>query len=833
MRTEFKKIVFMTTLILFATLISTSYVSAEVTKWEQPPDRTPNGMDMRFSKKGTSFRMLADDFNCTTTGPITKVKLWGSWKGDIKASINRIHLAIRSDVPIGPNNPSFSKPGQVLWSSDFDSTHYTETLDTNLAPYYEWWWDPNSSPIQNGDQKIWMYEISIDPCSAFTQQGTPANPIIYWLNVYADINTIPAASQFGWKTSTMHWNDDAVRSIHSNGPPWYELRYPPQHPYYSLPRDQNSIDLAFAIITGTTEPNVEPNYPNAKWLQPPDLSENGVDVMASENPTLDNLILADDFDCNKTTKITDITIWGSWKDDYLPYGNPNDVSFTLSIHSDGHNPVGYSQPNDVLWYKTLMPSEVSIQKSQINEWWYNPHYVNYYFPGDHVCWKYVFHIPEANAFCQKGTPTHPVVYWLDVQAHPFDTTAQFGWKSSTKHWNDGSVITVGSEPYWGIWDRLVYPTGHPWYPQPIDLAFAIDGNKPCEPEDPNLKYLQPPDLTETGVDARFDRSDSIIRTLADDFPCTSKGRITGVKLWGSWLNDFKGNVRQIHLSIHTDIPASQSPTGYSMPGPLLWQRDIAPKDFNEYLQADILPYYESWWDPYTNFFQTLGDHKVWRYEIRIPWDYAFEQQGDPNYPKVYWLDAWAILDPNIPTSQFGWKSSRTHWNDDAVWNDGTNWLEMRYPQGHPYYPQSMDLAFEIRTQKECMKTTACGYPPGPIGQGYINWIAGGKPGCWCYIWQQWGDVDGKEQGAGITLKRIGSVDLSLFAPCYNKKRALINGTACMCADLDHLDQGAGITLKAIGNVDLAILSANFNKKTVALPNPPPYAGDYNYWITPP
>jgi hypothetical protein len=134
---------------------------------------------------------------------------------------------------------------------------------------------------------------------------------------------------------------------------------------------------------------------------------------------------------------------------------------------------------------------------------------------------------------------------------------------------------------------------------------------------------------------------------------------------------------------------------------------------------------------------------------------------------------------------------------------------------------------------ECMKSTARGYPPGSIGEGYNNWVNGGKPDCWCYQFQQLGDCDGKEQGSGMTRNRIGSVDLSLFSMCYGKKRTQINGTPCMCADLDHRDQGIGPALKAVSSVDLAILASNYGRRTVQLPNPPPYAADYYYWTTPP
>jgi len=456
----------------------------EVTKWEQLPNMTDYGMDVRCDRRDGTNRVLADDFLCEQTGPITKVRLWGSWKNDSKGQIKTIHLSIHSDDPVGiggtdPTN-IYSKPDQLLWSGDFNAPHFTETLFYDLTPDFEWWWQPGSPPIMNGDHRIWQYEIPIDPCAAFIQQGSPSNPIIYWLDAYVliDNSNSPPDANFGWKVSgeTSHRLDDAVWST-NDGNTWTEMLYPPPHPMAGI-----SVDLAFAIIMGQPEPN-EPNEPTdtKRWLQSPDLSEYGVDVRATEP-----LILADDFECNKSTRITDITVWGSWKFDILPPCGPNDVNFTLSIHSDipaSQSKTGYSMPNDVLWHRDFLAGtyEVSIEQEQIYEGWWDPHIDWYVFPGDQVCWKYVFHIPKTEAFCQRGEPNKPIVYWLDVQACPNDVSggAQFGWKSSINHWNDGAVWTMGSEPYVGTWNKLMYPSQHPLYPQPIDLAFAIDGNIPC------------------------------------------------------------------------------------------------------------------------------------------------------------------------------------------------------------------------------------------------------------------------------------------------------------------------------------------------------------------
>ncbi|MBM3308588.1 MAG: hypothetical protein FJY74_09710, partial [Candidatus Eisenbacteria bacterium] len=80
------------------------------------------------------------------------------------------------------------------------------------------------------------------------------------------------------------------------------------------------------------------------------------------------------------------------------------------------------------------------------------------------------------------------------------------------------------------------------------------------------KWVQYPDLTPMGADVNA----SMPYLLADDFPCIETGPITDIHIWGSWYHDlppFEDPERVIFtLSIHKDIPAWQSPTGYSMPG---------------------------------------------------------------------------------------------------------------------------------------------------------------------------------------------------------------------------------------------------------------------------
>ncbi|MHC4498655.1 MAG: DUF7901 domain-containing protein, partial [Planctomycetota bacterium] len=230
-----------------------------VTKWVQLPDLTREGIDIRMDREPFNIRRtLADDFLCTETGLITCVRFWGSWFDDrtaspYKGTLQTIHLSIHSDVPAGTEPCyTFSHAGELLWEEEFDDTSFTETLYAELCPGVppcnaEGFWDPSDTPndppyTPNADDRIWLYTVSIPPSDAFEQLGTPADPIVYWLDIYVEIVPDGIKRKFGWKTSPDNWNDDAVRDY--DGINWAELIYPTGHPF-----DGNSIDLAFELFT--------------------------------------------------------------------------------------------------------------------------------------------------------------------------------------------------------------------------------------------------------------------------------------------------------------------------------------------------------------------------------------------------------------------------------------------------------------------------------------------------------------------------------------------------------------------------------------------------------
>ena len=84
---------------------------------------------------------------------------------------------------------------------------------------------------------------------------------------------------------------------------------------------------------------------------------NGTDVAIYNDTTGEQQPIADDWLCTETDSVTDIHIWGSWKND----SKGEIESFNVSIWSDfpdndgpGYN---YSHPNESLWQHTFSEDE--------------------------------------------------------------------------------------------------------------------------------------------------------------------------------------------------------------------------------------------------------------------------------------------------------------------------------------------------------------------------------------------------------------------------------------------------------------------------------------------
>jgi len=252
-----------------------------------------------------------------------------------------------------------------------------------------------------------------------------------------------------------------------------------------------------------------------------------------------------------------------------------------------------------------------------------------------------------------------------------------------------------------------------------DCDGVRDCNDPDCATDPAcldvVKWVQLPDLEFTGTDVYAMRGEPGPIILADDFECRTTGPITEIAFWGSWYRDIFPHGDPIfvgfHLSFHDDIPASESPTGYSMPGRLLWEWEFPigaciMEEFTPVPQEGFM------WPP--DQYDPFGDTVVVKYRCFLDDSNYFWQLGTPEFPRVYWLDVQALTDdPNVT---FGWKTSIDHWNDDAVWAVGPPldveppWYELIYPPGHLWAGTSIDLAFELVGREESPPIGACCLP---------------------------------------------------------------------------------------------------------------------------
>jgi len=165
---------------------------------------------------------------------------------------------------------------------------------------------------------------------------------------------------------------------------------------------------------------------------------------------------------------------------------------------------------------------------------------------------------------------------------------------------------------------------------------------------------------------------------ADDWQCSETGWVTDIHFWGSWKNDDfppGGEMPQFALFILRNIPADID-TPWSRPGEVLWEwwGEIPGTPFDP-------PTYEGWYDPITDS-SFCNDHtSYWRYDFFVndptmpPADSFFQYQDS-----IYWL---AVATTNInPPYQWGWKNSRDHFMDDAVYSDDPYqgpWFEMYEP----------------------------------------------------------------------------------------------------------------------------------------------------------
>src|SRR5579859_1304159 len=100
-------------------------------KWLQPPDFSDPYNSLLLTT--ASPYVLGDDFPCTNSGPITDIRLWGSFfnANDLYLGDLAFTFTIWSDAPSG----SSRQPGNALWTQTFQPSQYNWCIVTNTFSY--------------------------------------------------------------------------------------------------------------------------------------------------------------------------------------------------------------------------------------------------------------------------------------------------------------------------------------------------------------------------------------------------------------------------------------------------------------------------------------------------------------------------------------------------------------------------------------------------------------------------------------------------------------------------------------------------------------------------
>ena len=247
-------VVAMMAVVLLAVPAMADWDEAQPAKWVQMPAVGPNdwGMNVlastvwwedQFGNPIPVQKVLADDFECTETGPITDIHIWGSWLDDF------FPYDEAGGIGPDPKNVAFKlsihKDDPAYAGTDFSRPILPAEWEVTVLPSaVRWWadsyedfWDPNLNEVIGHDTQVYQYNFFFDEAEAYWQEGTPDAPVIYWLNVTA--MPFSEDATFGWKTSHDHWKDDAV--YWDEGP-------------FGLTDPQEMFDLRPVVGDGITNP---------------------------------------------------------------------------------------------------------------------------------------------------------------------------------------------------------------------------------------------------------------------------------------------------------------------------------------------------------------------------------------------------------------------------------------------------------------------------------------------------------------------------------------------------------------------------------------------------
>jgi hypothetical protein len=431
-------------------------------KWSQPPlELNPLlsniiycGWDEKSFNVDTNpagqWKIVADDFRCIGSMPITSIHWWGSYYGWEMEGLPPQAPPIAWKISFWTNSPPdgvhpYSRPNILINDLNIPAGRVTET-QVAQDQYFSYY--PNDT--------CFKYTLNLEPNEIFRQNDFNEQTIdnIYWISITAvyDLSQPnPPYYPWGWKSRAKHWMDDSVTfNIPFEPMPGFGI-----DPIFITPIVDpvfgESFDMSFEFDT-------DPNY--IKWEQPfTGIRDwpNYEDVISQASaiggePVITNLV-ADDWRCLRRTPITAAVWWGSYIGyNYRPCEPPQMAQpikpdyFLLNMWTDiaANDPcnlLAYSHPGRKIWeYRAYSYDEVMVGYDK------NPSY-----PPSEPVFRYSVRLPDPNWFRQ---PDYNEVFWFSVTA-VFGGVQDYdwGWTNHKHRFNDDAVTGTFTAPDWS-WQEL-------------------------------------------------------------------------------------------------------------------------------------------------------------------------------------------------------------------------------------------------------------------------------------------------------------------------------------------------------------------------------------------
>jgi len=242
-------------MVMVGLISGVSSLSAQIWKWEQLPDLSTNGIDILAtfntgSTPATAKVLLADQFVCGLSGPITGIHFWGSWLDNNFDPNVKFSISILANNVTGTGGIGFERPGRVLWTSLLAPTTwgvYNPQIPT--AQQQQMFWNPSTpGAIGQAAVNLTLQYDFVNPMSSFGQLFNQASGTTYWLSIQASTSS---GQLFGWSTRDLMEGHTGVAAVYGTNTVLGSTRIgfnDMGYPDGMVPAGQ-PIDLAFSIET--------------------------------------------------------------------------------------------------------------------------------------------------------------------------------------------------------------------------------------------------------------------------------------------------------------------------------------------------------------------------------------------------------------------------------------------------------------------------------------------------------------------------------------------------------------------------------------------------------